>query len=67
MAYLCILIRLISSVDSSLFSWGRESLVLSRYHNSFFTMLYDFSEFKPAYSMTEMFISQLSFGRVYGR
>ena len=67
MAYLCVLISLVSSVNSSLFSWGRESLVLSRYHNSSLTILCDFLEFLPVYSMTEIFVSQLSFGRVYGR
>ena len=67
MAYLSMLISLVSFVDSSLFSWVRESLVLSRYNNSFLTMLCDFSEFLLVYSMTEMFVLQLSFGRVYGR
>ena len=66
-AYLSVLISLVSSVNSSLFSWVRESLVLSRYPNSLLTILCDFSEFLLMYSMTEMFISQLSFGRVYGR
>ena len=41
--------------------------MLSRYHNSSLTMLCDFSEFLPMYSMIEIFISQLCFGRVYGR
>ena len=67
MAYLCVLISLVSSVDSSLFSLERESLVLSRYHNFSLTMLCNYSEFLLVYSMTEMFISQLSFGRVYSR
>ena len=67
MAYLSVLISLVSSVDSSLFSWVRESLVLNRYPNSSLTILCDFSEFLLVYSMIEMFISQLSFGRVYGR
>ena len=67
MACLCVLISLVSFVDLSLFSWGRESLVLSRYHNSSLTMLCGFLEFLPVYSMIEIFMSQLSFGRVYGR
>ena len=41
--------------------------MLSRYHNSSLTILCNLSEFLPVYSMTEMFISQLSFSRVYGR
>ena len=67
MAYLSVLISLVSSVDLSLFSWVRESLVLSRYPNYSLTMLCNFLEFVLVYSMTEIFISQLSFGRVYGR
>ena len=67
MAYLCVLISLVSFVDSTLFSWGKESLVLSRYHKSSLTILCDFLEFQLVYSMTEMLILQLSFGRVYGR
>ena len=67
MACLYVLINLVSSVDSSLLSWGRESLVISRYHNSSFTMLCDYSEFLQVYFMTEMFVSQLSFSRVYSR
>ena len=38
MACLLMLISLVSSVDSSLFLWGRE-IILSRYHNSSLTML----------------------------
>ena len=41
--------------------------MLSRYHYSSLTILCDFSEFLPVYSMTEVFVSQHSFGRVYGR
>ena len=67
MAYLSVLISLESSVNSSLFSWVRERLVLSRYHNSSLTMLCYFSEFLLVYSMTEMLVLQLSFGRVYGK
>ena len=67
MAFLSVLISLVHFVNSSLFSWVRESLVLSRYHNSSLTMFCDFSEFLLVYSMTEMFVSQLSFGRVYGK
>ena len=67
MACLSVLISLVSSVDSSLFLWVRESLVLSRYHKSSLTILCDFLEFLLVYSMIEMFILQLSFGRVYGR
>ena len=67
MACLSVLISLVSSVNSSLFSWVRESLVLSRYHNYSLTMLCNYLEFLLVYSMTEMFISRLSFGRVYGR
>ena len=67
MAYLSVLINLVSSFNSSLFLWVRESLVLNRYPSSFLTILCDFSEFLLMYSMTEIFISQLSFGRVYGR
>ena len=62
-----VLISLVSYVDSSLFSWGRESLVLSKYHNSSLTILCNYSEFLLIYSMTEILASQLSFGRVYGR
>ena len=57
MAYLFVLISLVSSVDSSLFSWVRESLVLSRYHNSSLTMLCNFSEFLLVYSMTDVFFT----------
>ena len=60
-------INLVSSVDSSLFSWGKESLVLSRYYNSSLTILYDYLELLPVYSITKMVISQLSFGRVFAR
>ena len=67
MIYLYVLISLVSSVGLSLFSWLRESLVLSRYSNSSLTILCDFLEFLPVYSMTDIFISQLGFGRVYGR
>ena len=67
MACLFVLISLVSSVDLSLFSWGRESLALSKYHNSSLTILYDYSEFLPVYYMTKMFVSLLSFGRVCGR
>ena len=66
-AYLSVLTSLVSSVDSSLFSWVRECLVPSRYHNSSLTILCYFSEFLLVYSLTEIFISQLSFGRIYGR
>ena len=41
--------------------------MLSRCHNSSLTILCNCLEFLPVYSMTEIFISQLSFGRVYGR
>ena len=41
--------------------------MLSRYHKSSMTMLCDFSEFLLVYSMTELFVLQISFGRVYGR
>ena len=61
MACLFILINLVSSVDSSLFSWGRESLVLNRYYNSSLAILCDYSEFLAVYSITEIFVSQLSF------
>ena len=57
MACLCVLVNLVSSFNLSLLSWGRESLVLSRYHNCSLTILCDFSEFLLAYSMTEMFVS----------
>ena len=67
MAYLYILISLVSSVDSSLSSWGRKSLVLNRYYNSSLIILCNYSEFLPVYSMAEMFVSQLRSGRVYGR
>ena len=67
MACLSILISLVSSFNSPLFSWVRESLVLNRYHNSSLAILCDFSEFLLVYSMMEIFISQLSFGRIYGR
>ena len=67
MTCLFLLISLVSFVDLSLFSWWRESLVLNRYHNSSLTILYDHSEFLPVYSIIEMFVSQLSFGRVNGR
>ena len=67
MACISVLISLVSFVDSSLFLWAGESLVLSRYYNSSLTILYSFSEFLLVYSMTEMFFSQLSFGRLYGR
>ena len=59
--------KLVRSVHSSLFSWGRESLMLSRYHNSSLIILCDYLEFLLAYSMTKIFVSQLSFGRIYGR
>ena len=48
-------------------SWGRESLVLGRYHISFLNMLLDYLGYPPAYSMTKIFISLLYFGRVYSR
>ena len=67
MACLFVLISLVSSVVSSLFSWGRESLVLSRYHNSFLTRLCSYSVYLLVCSMTEIFISMLSFGIVYSR
>ena len=67
MACLFVLISLVNSVYSSLFSWGRESLVLSRYHNSSLSILWDYLEFLPVYSMTEIFVSQFNFGRVYCR
>ena len=55
MACLYVLISLISSVSSSLFSWGRESLVLSIYHNFFLTILPDYFGYLPIYSMKEIF------------
>ena len=67
MACLFVLIDLVSSVNLSLLLWGRESLVLSRYHNSSLPVLCNHSEFLLVYSMTEIFISQLGFGRVHGR
>ena len=66
MAYLFVLISLVDSFSSSLFLWGRESLVLSKYYKSSLTMC-NYLEVLPVYSMKEVFISQLSFGRVYGR
>ena len=62
MACMFVLISLVSSVSSSLFLWGRESLVLIGYHNSSLTILCNYSDFLPVNSTTEMFISQLSFG-----
>ena len=41
--------------------------MLSRYYNSVLTMLCDYLEFLPAYSIIELFIFRLNFGRVYGR
>ena len=41
--------------------------MLNRYHNSSLTILCNYLEFLPVYSMTEKLISQLSFGRVYDR
>ena len=67
MACLFVLISLVGYVDSSLFLWGRESLALSRYHNSSLTILCNYLEFLPMNSMTEMFVSQLGFSKVYGR
>ena len=67
MACLSVLISLVSSVNSSLFSCMRESSVLSRYHNSSLTMLCNFLEFLLVYFMTGMFVLQLSFRRVYGK
>ena len=67
MACLYVLISLISSISSSLYLWGRESLVLSMYHNSSLTILCNFLEFLTIYSMIEIFVTQLSFGRVYSR
>ena len=67
MAFLFVFISLVSSVNSSLLLWGRESLVLNRYHNSSLTILCNYLEFLLVYSITEMFMSVLSFGRVYGR
>ena len=58
---------LVSSVDSSLFLLERQSLVLSRYHNSSLIILCGYLEFLQVYSMTEIIISLLRFGRVYGR
>ena len=66
-AYLFVLISLVSSVISSLFLWGRESLLLSRYYNSFLTVLCNYSVYLPVYSMTEILVLLYSFGRVYGR
>ena len=66
MAYLSVLISLVGSVNLSLLSGVRESLVLSRYPNSSSIILCDFSEFLLVYFMTDMFVSQLCFGRVYG-
>ena len=67
MVYLYVLISFVSSVASSLFLWVSESLMLSRYYNSSLTMLCDFLEFLPVYSIIEMFVLQLSFSRAYGR
>ena len=67
MACLFVLISLVSSVNSSLFLWGRESLVLFRYYNSSLNMFYYYWELLPIYSMIKMLILQLNFGRVYGR
>ena len=41
--------------------------MLSRYHNSFSTMLCNYLVYLPVYSKIKMFISLLNFGRVYGR
>ena len=41
--------------------------MLSGCHNSSLTILCDYSEFLPVYSMTEIFVSLLSFGSVCGR
>ena len=41
--------------------------MLSRYHNSSLSMLCKYLELLSVYSMTEMFVSLLSSGRVYGR
>ena len=67
MACLCVLINTVSFVYSSIFSWKREILLLSSYNISSLNMLCEFLKFLLVYSITEMFISQLSFGRVYGR
>ena len=56
MACLYILISLVSPVDSSLFSLGKESLVLSRHHNSSLNILCNYLEFLPVYFMTEVFV-----------
>ena len=66
-ACIFVLISLVTSVALSLFLQGTESLVLSRYGNSSLTILCDYLRFLPAYSMTEMFVSLLSFGIVYDR
>ena len=41
--------------------------MLSRYHSSFLDILYDYLVYLPVYSITEIFVSLLSFGRDYGR
>ena len=67
MVCLFLIIDKFSSINPSPFLWGRESVVLNRYHNYSLTILCDYSEFISVYSMIEMFILQLSFGRFYGR
>ena len=54
MACLFALISLVICVASSLFSCGRESLVLNRYHDSSLPILYNYSMLLPVYSMIEM-------------
>ena len=67
MICLFVLMNLASFVDSSLLLQGKKSLMLNRYYNYSLTMLCNYSKFLPVYSMIEIFISQLSCGRVYGR
>ena len=40
--------------------------MLSRYYNSSLTILCDYSDFLPVYSLMEIFVAQLSFSRVNG-
>ena len=46
---------------------GEGELSASRYCNSSLTILCKYSEFLPVHLTTEIFVSQLSFFRVYGR
>ena len=67
-AYLYMLIRLVSSVNLLFtFLWGRESLVLSIQHYSFFGYVCDYLGYLPIYSIIEILVSLHSPGRVYGR